>query len=73
MKIDISRKPSETKLSELKNGETFFFEDELYTKTDEKTSFNGEIRCVRLQSGTLQSINPNKVVERVKTKVVIDE
>jgi len=71
MKIDI--KGNELEIKDLKEGETFIWNDKLYMKTDE---LNGdeEYICVNLGSGRTIHLKENTYVTLgLKLKIVLDE
>ena len=57
---------------EIKQGEVFEYESELYLKTDDLACFPEEYNCVCLKDGEMCVRFDNDVVYEVKCRLVID-
>ena len=67
MKVVI-KNPASTMYVDIKQGETFIVQNELYIKTD-KNGASG-IACIRLSSGATYSYSAETLVHLVKAEVV---
>ena len=69
--MKINAKPKEhTLLSEVKQGDTFFYDERFFIRTDEKSPNGVGVACVNLNTGVVCYFSQNQRVSPVELAVV---